>query len=890
MILSWFTALLAFAFPLVVRDPAGAAVPSASVTISTATGTGVWVGTTGPDGSVELPDLPRGAYVVDVQGEGFESVKRSLVWPLSGTQPKEFQLEMGRVASQVTVTASRGSVEDTAASAQMVSVTSSDDLAGKPTPTLGNALRDMPGVLVQQSTSAQVSPFLRGLTGYQVLNLVDGVRFNNSTFRFGPNQYLALLEPANTKAMEVVLGPSSALYGSDAMGGTINVITPSPEVGGISDFSWHGRVSTFLSSGDASAGGQGQIDIGTLRHALLINGTHRRHNAIRAGNGADSHNVFARYFGLDSALISDMLGPRQQETNFSQSGTGAKWRSRLGEHGGLTLWHEFSRQSGVRGYKDLLGGRGQLQASFEPQDLHFFYTRYEHHELGPFDTFEGTFSVNAQRDGFARQGLSYLDTITTDATKVVSLGYATQATAHLGTDHALVFGGEFYSEQIQSNRSDFNPRTGVMALRRPPYPDDSRYKTFGAFFQSTSRLLDDRLRVIAGGRWTRVGFRTFKDDFGTIDSTQAFHDATFNVALTWSVSSSLGFNFLAGRGFRAPNLNDLGAIGINDLGFEIPSSEAEQAGALMGDSSGEGALSTGTKVGTLKSERLLNLEAGMRIDVNRFHGRIHVFRGKYSDPISRRTLLFPVDLVPETLNDLAVSPIQQTPAQMSQGVTTVATTLDPRAVKSFVNTGQQLYYGLDHEMHIMLSDKWAAEASYSYIVGRELDPNRPVRRLPPQMGSVGIKHIRKRWWSEASVAFAGPQKRLNGGDLGDERIGAERSRRDIASFFGGSRAQTDVVNGKFAPTGETLQQIQDRVLPIGSEINGVRVVDDSTRVPLFTKTPGFVTLNLVGGVHVSENFRLSFSLMNLLDRNYRVHGSGIDAAGFDAFVRWSILF
>jgi hemoglobin/transferrin/lactoferrin receptor protein len=53
------------------------------------------------------------------------------------------------------------------------------------------ALRDVPGVHIQQTTSGQGSPFVRGLTGQQVVHLINGVRFNNSTFRPGANQYTA---------------------------------------------------------------------------------------------------------------------------------------------------------------------------------------------------------------------------------------------------------------------------------------------------------------------------------------------------------------------------------------------------------------------------------------------------------------------------------------------------------------------------------------------------------------------------------------------------------------------------------------------------------------------------------------------------------------------------
>ena len=59
----------------------------------------------------------------------------------------------------------------------------------------------------------------------------------------------------------------------------------------------------------------------------------------------------------------------------------------------------------------------------------------------------------------------------------------------------------------------------------------------------------------------------------------------------------------------------------------------------------------------------------------------------------------------------------------------------------------------------------------------------------------------------------------------------------------------------FGPTGETAAQIRDRVLPIGATINGVTVVDDGTRVPLYMETPGFVSVNLRAGVAITRNLR-----------------------------------
>ena len=97
-------------------------------------------------------------------------------------------------------------VEEIRKTPQIVNVKDRDQMNSRPLPTIGNALEDTPGTLIQQSTYAQVSPFLRGLTGNQVLNLLDGVRFNNSVYRFGPNQYLALLEPSQVQRVEAMLG------------------------------------------------------------------------------------------------------------------------------------------------------------------------------------------------------------------------------------------------------------------------------------------------------------------------------------------------------------------------------------------------------------------------------------------------------------------------------------------------------------------------------------------------------------------------------------------------------------------------------------------------------------------------------------------------------------
>lgn len=82
-----------------------------------------------------------------------------------------------------------------------------------------------PGVQVQKTANGKGSPFIRGFTGFRNLLLIDGIRLNHAAFREGPNQYWGTVDPLIASRIELIKGQGSVLYGSDAIGGTVNVIT-----------------------------------------------------------------------------------------------------------------------------------------------------------------------------------------------------------------------------------------------------------------------------------------------------------------------------------------------------------------------------------------------------------------------------------------------------------------------------------------------------------------------------------------------------------------------------------------------------------------------------------------------------------------------------------------
>jgi len=186
-----------------------------------------------------------------------------------------------------------------------------------------------------------------------------------------------------------------------------------------------------------------------------------------------------------------------------------------------------------------------------------------------------------------------------------------------------------------------------------------------------------------------------------------------------------------------------------------------------------------------------------------------------------------------------------------------------------VNVERGRIQGFEADLQGRLGRTWIGSANVSAANGRDGE-DVYLRRMPPLMANV-----RLRWepsvhpaWLEAVLTAAAAQDRLSPGDLSDARIGARRRSADIAGFFNGTATDLGLVEaGRLVETGETLAQVQARVL------------DGADASYLFTNTPGFVVFGLRGGWRFSSRLDATVMLDNLTDRNYRWHGSGVDAPG-----------
>jgi len=438
---------------------------------------------------------------------------------------------------------------------------------------------------------------------------------------------------------------------------------------------------------------------------------------------------------------------------------------------------------------------------------------------------------------------------------------------------------------LDSIGMELDPASGDSQVVRGRYPDESRYTTYGLFYQHGIELMPNRLRLQGGLRYSAFNFRTFadanlRDANGqplVPDFSSTLQDVTFNLGAVLRLRRNFQLTGTVRRGFRAPNATDFSSVGLTSNGFEVSPEEGEDGGGEVGSRADAAALPTGTLVRSLDPEVLYNYELGLRFQSRRMTASFSGFTNEISDFITKRALLLPAGAVGQVIGGQAII------SQLSSGA--VLTALDPRPVLVRANVGEVRIWGIETAWEAELSDSWHAGANFYYLRGTDKETGGPPDiegGLPPASGFVSLRWQPrgKRYWLEGYSNLVGLQDRLSSLEVADQRIGALRSRSSIARFFNnGAVARGLVSGGILLPTGETLDQVLDRVL--GPGVNSA---------PLFTKTAGFVTANLRGRFQVSEQSDLIFVLENLLDKNYRYHGSGVDAAGFNVQVSYRIRF
>jgi len=209
-----------------VTDPKGAKVAGATITLYSRDNRLLITRTTDENGSYRFGGLSPAEYVVAVDAQGFSRSARALR-AKSGGNTVDFSLELAAINSEVVVTA-QGTPQTVEETSKAVSVINADQIERRDENSLVDALRLTPGVRTEQlgGPGGFSKILIRGLRVVDTSVLLDGLRVRDAAdFRGGLNPFMEDILTNNIDRIEVLRGSGSSLYGSNAVGGVVNIVS-----------------------------------------------------------------------------------------------------------------------------------------------------------------------------------------------------------------------------------------------------------------------------------------------------------------------------------------------------------------------------------------------------------------------------------------------------------------------------------------------------------------------------------------------------------------------------------------------------------------------------------------------------------------------------------------
>lgn len=484
---------------------------------------------------------------------------------------------------EIQVTATRRPVAAAKVSAALT-VVARDDISNEKLAT--DALASEVGVYLQQTTVGQGAAIIRGLKGSEILHLVDGLRLNNAIFRNAPTQYLSLVAPGSIERMEVVRGSPTSLYGSDAVGGVIQVISRLPRFDD-DRFQVSREVAAGVDSAELGKSLRGSLEFGNRERAALVSAAWQESGNRRTGSG---ERVAPSGFESYSARTAFVLRPDESQS----------WVADL----------QFTRQPETPRVDELVPGFGETEPAsseffFAPNERYF--ARLRHTRDDGWLQADWTIDAGWQRINDDRRSRNFgAPERTLEKNRSDLYGVSVNATRDLGLA-AWVVGVEAYHDTVHSSRVEVDISSGVRSERQSRFPDGASVQQ-RALFANVSRPFGDRHALAGGVRVSSVDIdltATTVSDAADI----SINDASADLGWVFDVSDTVQLAANLGHGFRAPNIFDLGTLGERPGNrFNIPNP-------------------------ALESERVTQYDIGLRRRAATWSGEIVAYQLDYTDRI-----------------------------------------------------------------------------------------------------------------------------------------------------------------------------------------------------------------------------------------------------------------
>lgn len=475
---------------------------------------------------------------------------------------------------------------------QIATVTSADVVFRNPQ-TAADLLEGSGQVYVQKSQLGGGSPLIRGFSTNRLLITVDGVRFNTAIFRGGNVQNVISIDPFSIERTEVILGPGSVVYGSDAVGGVMNFYTQKPKFSFEEGLAVSGNALGRYSTASNEKTGHFDLNIGTKKWAFLTSASYSDFDDLKMGsNGPDDYlrNEYAETINGVDTTVRNSDPEIQRFTGYSQINLMQKVRYMPNERWDTQLGLFYTSSSDYSRYDRLIRkSEGELRSAewyYGPQKWLSGNIQISHSpaQTKLFD--ESKLTLSYQQSKEARNDRDFGETtlFETDE-KVDASSVGLDFTKKVAPKSTINYGLEYVHNLVYSKGTQTDITTGVVSPDASRYPDQSTWQSMAAYASLQSKL-SNTVSFQGGLRYNHI---LVAADFteNNIYFDLPFNDANVNTGaltgsagITWKASELLSWRFNFGTAFRAPNIDDIGKIFDSEPGSVVvpnPDVEAEYA-------------------------------------------------------------------------------------------------------------------------------------------------------------------------------------------------------------------------------------------------------------------------------------------------------------------------
>ena len=618
---------------------------------------------------------------------------------------------------EVVISANRWEQVKTEIPFKIQNISSSDILHVQPQ-TTADMLESKGEVFIQKSQMGGGSPMIRGFSANRLLLVVDGIRMNNAIYRSGNLQNVISLDANSLEQTEIIFGPGTVIYGSDALGGVMSFSTLTPRLSTSDETTRKGKILLRYSGVNREKMVHGHFSLGDKKWAALGSATFSDFENLRMGSHGPDEYLRPEYIlpgekPEDDQIIKNENPQIQTPTGYSQLNLMGKLRYRPTDFLDLTLGIHHSQTSDIPRYDRLIVYKNNsLQYArwyYGPQKWSLISAQLNYRkEHLLFDKLN--FLAGFQNYAESRNDRKLYDSVLNQ--RIENLGIYSMNIDFgktLNNLHDLYYGAETFYNYVGSTGKAIHITSGESSNISPRYPDGSEYSSLAGYL-SWKFKLNEKLVFQAGGRFTQTFLRgEFDRNFYAFpfDNFEMKNSAlNGNAGLVWHPTGNWQINLNASTGFRSPNIDDVAKVFDSEPGNVVVPNP------------------------NLKPEFARNIEIGI---IRHFHGKakieVSAFYTHLKNAMVRRN--FQLNGRDSILYDGILS-----------------------KVEALVNAESANIYGANFLLEFLISPELRIINDLTLTYGRDSE-DFPLRHVPPVFGRSHLQYQKKMWFLDLHVDYNG---------------------------------------------------------------------------------------------------------------------------------------